>query len=190
MAAKNITTITTEMYELLEPLDSTERQRTLKATLALLGESFGEIGGQDTRNKETRGEELPQHGDGLGENAARWMRQNQISRSAIDQLFHIDGNNVDLIVRSVVGNSRREKTLNAYLLVGIRNLLNTDEPRFTEKEAIEFSHLVDAYDRNNHTALRNAIGKRMSGDRSSAFTLTVPGLRDAANLIRVMGANE
>ena len=189
MSDKSLPQITMEVYELLKPLQSADRMRALNATLALLGESSQGLGEMSGRNSNGNDKE-PTHGNDLGEKARRWMRQNQVSQTAIDHVFHIDGSSVVLIVTNVKGKSRREKTLNCYLMVGVRNLLANDEARFADKEAIEFCHLTDAYDKNNHTVNRNAIGNLVSGGRSTGFVLTVPGLRDAANLIKATAMEE
>ncbi len=191
--SKPITQVTTELYELLEPLPSDDRRRSLAAAMALLNEEF-DLGGKKQAGRSQGGDrtrrETPDVGTGLGDNATRWMIQNKLNREALDQMFHINSGKTELIASDVPGKSRKEKTVSCYLLVGIRNLLSSDEPQFGDKEALEFCHLTDAYDKNNHTANRNALGNRVSGDRTSGFNLTVPGLRDAAKLIKEMADKE
>ena len=76
------------------------------------------------------------------------------------------------------------------MLVGIKNLIQNDEAKFADKEAMEFCQRTMSYDKNNHTVHRQALSSRVSGDRSSGFALTVPGLRDAAKIVKEMGEME
>jgi len=187
---KSITQVTTELFELLEPLASAERQRSLTAALALLGEEFTASGSMANCRDGLNPSAPLRSNTGLEENAERWMVQNQVSRECLDQVFHINNGNAEIIVADVSGKTRKEKTVNCYLLAGIRSLLSSDNSRFGDKEALEICHLADAYDKSNHTTNRKSLGNRMSGERSTGFTLTVPGLRDAAKLIKEMTANE
>lgn len=185
-----ITEVTTKIYSLLESLDSADRRKCISAAMVLLDEDVLNLG--PSRSVATIGQPVIQNtavdwveGDrAFGEKANRWMLQYKITRSQLDQIFHIDDNRVELIIDAVPGQSKREKTVNCYLLVGIRNYLQADEPKFADREALEFCHMTQCYDKNNHTANRQSLSNRVSGDRTTAFTLTVPGLRDAANLIK------
>jgi hypothetical protein len=180
-----------ELYELLKPLDADERNKCLQAVMILLGEpvqgvvkntpsaSAGVSSTSTVRDEEIGGERLK-----------KWMIQHKLGRDEIDQLFHIDGDMVELIEDSVPGRSKRDMTINCYLLVGIRNLIQSDEPKFEDKEALDYCHVTQAYDKNNHTKHRQSLGNRVSGDRASGYGLTVPGLRDAARLIKAMNGEE
>jgi hypothetical protein len=79
--------------------------------------------------------------------------------------------------------------LNCYLLIGIRGLLASDDASFSDREAVEFCQQVNAHDAANHAANRSTLGPRMTGTRAAGFKLTVPGLRDAATLVKSMTAN-
>ncbi len=183
------------IVEVLEPLEPTERRRCINAAMVLLGEDHEHItiGSQKSAKRpgvaDDDGTDMESSGI-FGEKASRWMVQHKISESQLHNVFHINGGNVELIADSVPGRSRRDKTINCYLLVGIRGLLRTDEPRFADKDAIEYCQVTHSYDKNNHTTFRQALSNRVSGDRQSGFTLTVPGLRDAALLIKEMTSGE
>lgn len=186
--SKSLTETTTLVYELLFPLKTEERYRVWTATMALLGDTAPPAATQPLVTGDPIENARSAEPSRFGDKANSWMRQHQVSNEQLDQLYHIDNGSVELIATNVPGKSLRIKTINCYLLAGIRSLLATDEAKFADREAIEFCHLTNAYDKNNHTTNRTAVGNRASGDRASGFTLTVPGLRDAAKLIKEMGA--
>jgi hypothetical protein len=53
----------------------------------------------------------------------------------LEEVFHLSGG-MDIIANSIPGSSRREMTVNCYLLTGIRGLLISDVPVIEESEAI------------------------------------------------------
>ena len=103
----------------------------------------------------------------------------------LDEVFHLADERMEIIASSVPGANRREMAVNCYLLCGIRGLLMTDVPSLDESEAIAVCKRLTAYDKNNHTGNRNAVGNKMSGTRPT-FTLTGPGEAAAAELIKHM----
>ncbi|MDB4955926.1 MAG: hypothetical protein JWO36_3495 [Myxococcales bacterium] len=66
-------------------------------------------------------------------------------------------------------------------------MLRTGEPKFSDEEAVSLCKREGCYDRANHAMTRNQLGKRVTGDKESAFTLTTLGLEQAARLIQSMG---
>lgn len=191
----SITKIAGQMYELLEPLSSEDRQKCIKATLVFLGEEIA-AGSKQAPVQKAESTVNGSHRQvvdvrrDLGEKLRRWMVKHQIEQSFLDNLFHIEDEVVELIADSVPGRSKKDKTINCYLLVGIKNLIQNDEAKFQDKEALEFCQRTLSYDKNNHTTHRQALSSRASGDRSSGFSLTVPGLRDAAKLVKEMSEGE
>lgn len=186
-----ITNVTAAMFDLLEPLESEDRKKCVKAAMVLLGEDFAvaaspEVGPPAETVGTGNGHVAVASTRQLGEKVKRWMVQHKVTDAHLDQIYHIDGT-VELIAHSVPGATKKEKTINCYLLVGVRSLIQNDEPKFSDKEGMEFCQITQAYDKNNHTTNRQALSNRVSGDRRTGFTLTVPGLRDAANLIKSMG---
>lgn len=191
MSSKTTTQAAGLLVETLEPFSSEDRMKCIRAAMVLLGEDGGLPLGKTESHAEHR--QAPVVNGRLGEptiggeKLRRWMVQHQVTEDQLNQIYHINGT-VELIADAVPGRSKKDKTINCYLLVGVRALIQNDEPKFADKEAMEFCQITLAYDKNNHTANRQALSNRASGDRVSGFTLTVPGLRDAANLIKEMGA--
>jgi len=53
----------------------------------------------------------------------------------LQQTFHIDGSDCQLIVSAIPGKANRDRVRNAYLLTGAAQLIATGEPRFDDREA-------------------------------------------------------
>lgn len=184
---KALTEVVTELYGVLEPLEPSDREKALRAALVLLGQSI--LPPQGGGGRPAADGPVDSSPAELGPAAARWLTQNQVGRDSLDNLFHIDSGEVVPIFSAVPGASRREQTANCYLLAGIIKLLATDEAVIDDREAVELCQQVGAYDRNNHTSNRSSLGSRVTGNRATGFKLTVPGLREAARLVKSMGSN-
>ena len=171
-----------EIYKLLNPLESAERLKVVRSAMTLLGEDAG-AGGAAAANKGFSGA-----GDGseFGIKATRWMGQNGIAASVIDEIFHKDGDKVEIIVSEVPGEGKKLKTQNCYLLSGVRALLESDEPKFSEAEAVSLCKNMGCHDQANHAKTRSELGNFVAGTKASGFTLPAPGLRAAADLIKTM----
>lgn len=182
MANKNITETMTEMVNLLSPLKSDDRQRVIQAAMTLLGESPIAPAGK-TASREEEAHVLT--GD-LPSRAKVWTRQNGISVDAIDQVYQVDGESVEVIAGSVPGNSKKEQTLNAYVLAGISRLLASGEPSFDDKLARSLCDTFGCYDPTNHATHMKGKGNRFAGSKTTGWKLTGPGLTHAAALIKQM----
>jgi hypothetical protein len=185
MAENSIPSIAIQLYELLAPLSSDERINATRAALAMHGDDFPSIAPSYSSVSGPASDErgFP-GGKTFGPNAERWVRQNDLRYEDFDEIFDLTGSDVALLAADVPGNTKKDKTGGCYLLVGVANLLRSDEPLFYDEEAVEFCKYVGAYDANNHTANRKAIGNRIIGDRKRGFKLTSPGLREAASIIK------
>jgi hypothetical protein len=114
------------------------------------------------------------------------MKQCEISDSTIEEFFHKDGDTVEVIVGEVPGDGKRGKSQNCYLLSGVRALLESDEPKFTEADAVSLCKHMGCHDQANHAKTRSSLGNVVAGNKTSGFTLPAPGLRAAAELVKTM----
>jgi hypothetical protein len=123
----------------------------------------------------------------LGPKALKWAQKHGVTRPALDEVFHFLGDRVEISASSIPGASRREMTVNCYLLVGLRSLLKTDVPSISDSDAIAECKRMAAYDKNNHTTNRQSVGNKMRGTRPN-FMLTGPGETAGAELVKQITA--
>lgn len=175
-----------EIHNILFPHSSDIRRRVIQSAMTLLGESsVGQFPGSGA--SAAPGSAAPDDFQDLklGPKALRWLTRNGISRAMLDEVFHISEDTVFISADNVPGVGRKEKTINCYLLCGARGLLQGDVPSFDDGAAITECQRLAAYDKNNHTTYRAAIGNKMTGKKPNLM-LTGPGETAAADLVKQM----
>jgi hypothetical protein len=180
MSAKSITDVTASVFSLLEPLPAEDRKRVVNAVFTLLGEpspggGLGASGGKPGGLGDDLG--------GFGPKARQWLSNHRLSRDKLDRVFYFQDEKVDIHLTTVVGTGKKEQTINCYLLTGAKSFLESDTPTIADGEAIALCKHTQAYDKNNHTTNRKALGIYVTGSRDDGFTLTGPGLKAAAELL-------
>jgi hypothetical protein len=168
-----------KLVELLTPLPSDDRLRTIQAAMILLGESQS---GVTERAEKTTHEENVEL-DALPARARTWMRQNGISAAQLHQVFHISEGAVEVIA-GVPGKNRKEQTYNAYILTGLGQFLLTGNPTFQDKPARAFCESSGCYDSANHSVHIRKRGREFTGSKEKGWTLTAPGLQRAAEIVK------
>ena len=195
MAKPTIPEASATVYAALEPFSAEERTNIVTAALAMLGEAplavhaSAPLSTRRTLERQTTTTEpRPQAGAGLPTKAQRWLSKHSITQDVLDHVFHVDGEDVE-VVGDVPGRSDREKTANCYLLTGIAALLSTGEPVFQDADARGLCEHQGCYDTNNHSKYIK-LGNRMAGDKKKGWKLLVPGLAEAARLALEMHSPE
>lgn len=187
MSTGSIAEVTTNVYNLLEPLDPESRGRVIRACLALLGDTVP--------TKEPVANELTHASDAslpstIGLKALRWLRQNAISSEELEQVFHFDDSGkVEIIASEILGASKKEQAANVYLLCGVASFLQSDEPTVDNATAVQLAKHLGCWDKNNHHTNRSSLGNRLTGSVDAGFTLPAPGLKAAAALVKAMASN-
>ena len=179
MTKKSVTEIVGIIVEELTPLTSEERKRVVRASLALLGEETIKESKYATGAEPDVGEE----GGSLPTRARVWMQQSDLSWDQVQQAFHVDGQTVEVIASEIPGKTNREKVRKAYVLAGIAQLLSIGEPKFTDKAARDLCETSGFYDSTNHAKYMKG-GNEFTGSRERGWTLTSPGLKAGAGVIR------
>jgi hypothetical protein len=175
----------TKIVEILTPLPSEERVRIIRAASALLGEvqlPAGDGGGD-------------LHADAgdlndLSPRARTWMKQNTITLNELLQVFHMTKDGAEVIAAHIPGKNRKEQTYNAYILAGIAQLLHTGNPSFQDKPARALCESSGCYDRANHSIHLKNKGNEFTGTKERGWTLTAPGLKRGAELIKELNKPE
>lgn len=180
--------ITGQIVDLLTPLSSEERQRIVAASLMLLGEQSLKA---STAAKGTSAEATDDEPEAsaLSGKAKTWQKQNGLTASQLSQAFHTSGDKTDVIVGDMPGKNKREQALSAYVLTGIAQLLSTGEPTFTDKDARALCTSAGCYDATNHAKALANKGNWFTGTKDKGWTLTAPGLKHGATLIKGLVAD-
>lgn len=189
MADKKATEIVAEIVDLLTPIDSAERLRVIQASLMLLGETLAtssQVGGDHGRDVEGGDRETPD----LPLRARTWMKQHDVSLEELQQVFHLQDGSVDVIAGEIPGKNKKEKTLNAYILVGLAKLLSTGSAAFDDKSARALCVSSGCYDESNHSSTIRDKGNEFAGTKDNGWTLTAPGLKRAAALVKEIAKSD
>lgn len=179
MTQKNSLDALSAIVDVLSPLSPEERARLMRAAMVLLGDdlplkSSAAIASTDNAGALT-----------LPPRASAWMKQNAITEDQLQEAFHIADGIVE-VIGTLPGNSKKEQTYNAYILSGIAQLLLKGDPFFDDKAARELCSQAGCYDSGNHSAHLGARGNEFTGSKSKGWTLTQPGLKRGAEIIKQM----
>ncbi|MDH2381589.1 hypothetical protein [Bradyrhizobium sp. CER78] len=175
----------------LTPLSSEERHRTVDAAMTFLGEtSSAPRKGPDSSsgpNRPEQAEDEPQNVKGATF-IGTWMKQHHVSQDELDQAFHFhDDGSFDL--HNAPGKSKKEQTLNTYILTGLgQYLVSGGERIFDDVQARAFCERIGCYDQANHASHLKNRGPEFTGDKMKGFTLTNPGIRRGASLVKELAS--
>ena len=173
----------TKVVEVLSPLSSEDRLRVINAALALLGDAQPKAARQGLGGPAVDDEEL----GAMSPRVKSWMSQNGISNGELQQVFHIAGGEAEVIA-AIPGRSKKEQTYNAYILAGLGQLLSTGSAAFTDKAARALCESSGCYDSANHAAHLKDKGSEFTGSKEKGWTLTAPGLKRAAEIVKELQA--
>jgi hypothetical protein len=163
----------------LTPFGSDERRRAIHAAMTLLGEEATKPPQADVAQGD--GEDV----ETLPPRVKTWMRQNNLSMQELQQTFHIENGTIEIIAE-IPGKNNKEKVRNAYILTGISNFILAGEQRFDDTAARALCERVGIYDSTNHSKYMK-IGNEFTGSRERGWTVTIPGLKTGANLVKEIG---
>lgn len=171
----------TAVVRALKPLDFAERRRTVEAAMHYLGEA--PVTKLDLPSNGSP-EETPSNMAGIPQTAVTWAKQNNITADEIDQVFHF-GANGTFDIHDAPGKTKKEKTLNTYILTGLGKWLASGEASFDDALARNFCTLIGCYDAANHAShLKDYKGPEFTGDKNKGYTLTTPGKKKGASLVK------
>lgn len=177
MAKNKLTEVVSKVVELLTPLASEDRLRVMRASLTLLGQSAS-----GTNLEE--GKDESEGAADFNAMARAWIKQNSLTHGELEQVFHMADGTVTVIAADIPGKNKKEKTLNAYVLTGISHLLSSGKPAFDDKSARMLCQTAGCYDSPNHATTLKNKGNWFAGTKDKGWTLTAPGLKHGATLIK------
>lgn len=171
-----------KLVELLTPLSQIDRKRVIAAALILLGESAPtEL---EAQKAVFSAEQQQPSSGGIHPKALQWMSKNGLEREQLEHVFSIEPELIEVIAGKLPGKSKRQQTVNAYVLCGLKSFLRTADTGFTDKDARELCVKIGCYDSANHSNYMKAFGNFISGTKDSGWKVTFPGLSQAAKVAR------
>ena len=184
MSENQTTNVLVKIVDLLSPLNSEERQRVVKAAFTLLGEESVKLAGKSNEEEDGEGN------FDFSPRANNWIKQNGLSIEELEQVFHFGQDGVEFIASEISGKSDKEKTHNAYAVCGVQKLLSEGSLSFDDKEARTLCENLGCYNQANHSVYLKSIGNLITGSKSKGWTLTVPGQKKAALIIKELVGNK
>jgi hypothetical protein len=183
-AAKKLMSAIEGIVGILSPLQSDERHRAIQGALVVLRENAPNIEGLDSGSGE---------GSAAGTTPAakRWMKQHAVSSNQLASVFDISDGSATVIAAQLSGKNNSEKTIKAYVLMGLASLLTVGEPTFADKAARELCEELGIYDSTNHSKYLKEKNSYLLGDKDKGWKLTQPGLKYAASIVKELaGPND
>jgi hypothetical protein len=182
VAKPDLPTLAIELYKVLEPHEPDVRERAIKAAMVMLGGNPSVT----APNKPTSRDLLGDDGDEppLASRVKIWMRTNGITREQLGDVFHLDGGACEVLSSEAPGKNGKEKTINAYVLTGISAYLQNGEPKFDDKTARDVCRAMGCFNEGNHAYYLKGRGNVLGGSKDAGWTLTGPGLKAGAELIK------
>jgi hypothetical protein len=174
----------------LQPLDEAAQLRVVrwaveKLKLPLIGTSGS--AGSGTFEQVVPGP-VAMEGGTIPSNAALWAKQNGITPAEIEAVFHIGNGSAELIASQIPGKSNKERVLNCYIVCGALEMLRAGDASFTDKSARALCEAFGCFDTTNHAKYLNDRGNELTGSKEKGWTLTAPGKKRAAALLKEMAA--
>lgn len=176
---KSVTEIVGAIVDLLSPLGSDERQRVVRASLTLLGDQVPDA----VAGPRGKSEEIDHENKGLHPIVRGWMKQNGLSLEQLQHVFHFSEGDPKFIGAEIPGKNNREKVRSAYVLLGIAKFLSSGDAKFEDKTARAFCGEYGLYDQTNHMKYMKG-GNEFTGSKEKGWSVTKPGLKHGATLIK------
>ena len=173
--------IMTKVVEILAPLSKEDRMRIIRASLVLLDDSGSS--GKSLELESHLQEDFSSDSAGLPSRTRAWMKQNSITTDDLAEVFQITKDDATIIA-AIPGGTVKEQVYNAYVLTGVSQLIISGTPFFQDKQARTQCESSGCYDSNNHSTYLNQKGNLFTGSKKTGWTLTVPGLKHAAEIIK------
>ena len=177
------TKILTDLINLLDPLSPDERRRMVNSALTFIDGTH--LPGQPIpAGAEAKTPSTDETMTDAHPKVKAWMQKNGITYDDLQQVFHIGDNDEVGLICAVPGKGMREQTLQVYLLTGLSNFIKNGDARFDDTQAREWSKEAGCYDAPNHTKSIKEKGNEFTGDKQKGWTLTAPGLKRVAGLVK------
>lgn len=180
----DVAAITADLYKILKPLEAADRKKVVRAALTLLDDNVDVS--PHTRSSTSTPIHADDAADGFSSKVKIWMQKNGVTAEHISNVFHIDNNVAEVVAGHAPGKNAKEKTINAYVLTGLTQFLTSGEPKFEDDAARTICKSLGCYDNTNHATYLKGKGNVLGGSKAVGWTLTAPGLVQAAVMLKEM----
>jgi len=180
----DLKTLVTGLYDLLEPVEAADRKKAIKAVMTMLGDDASVADQNPSKGAAAADDDGDDDNSDFNVKARTWMSRNKVTNDEIAHVFHVDGETVDVIVDNVPGKNTKEQAINEYMLTGIGEFLKTGDSKFTDKAARATCKKLGCYADTNHATHMKKPGNVLSGSKEAGWTVTGPGMKAAAELIK------
>jgi hypothetical protein len=166
---------------ILQPLMPEERQKAVSAALVLLGD---ELAPTVSRKGVIAKDVAVSEGPVTQPKVKSWMDKNGLTSEHLDHVFSFSDKGVEVIAARAPGSSKRQQTVEAYVLCGLAHFLHDGSTTFKDEDARAVCKKLGAYDSPNHSNYMKAMGNSIGGSKDGAWSITNPGLSKAAQLVK------
>jgi len=190
-----------EVYEALKGLDQQAQSRVLKYVAGKLNlESSAPGGESQERRQDDLRDPIPKESvraddidsqpelEGVSPIARKWMARNGLDAKQLAKIFSLGSDEIDLISKTVPGDSKKAKVRSVVLLKGVAAYLGGGAARFSHQQIKEACLHYDAYDATNFATQLKAISSEVSGSKDTGYSLTPRGLAAATEVLKSLTA--
>jgi hypothetical protein len=127
--------------------------------------------------------------EGLSPAGRKWIARSGLQPSQLSSIFSLGGDEIDLIAKSVPGNSKAKRMRSVILLKGLASYLGTGAARLTDQAVRETCLHYDALDAGNFAAILKGLASEVGGSKETGYTLTARGLAGATEMVKAMATS-
>ncbi len=140
--------------------------------------------GQHTGSGTTEQGSLDEEDSPFHPKAKLWMQKYGVTAEHLNHVFHVENGSAEVITHQAPGATTKQQTINAFVITGIAQLLAKGEARFDDKMARAVCKAVGCFSESNHATYMKDKGNVLGGTKDSGWTLTGPGLKAGADLVK------
>lgn len=122
--------------------------------------------------------------NGISSVASKWMVRNGFTAANLASLYSLGQDELDLVAKSVPGNSKKDRMRSVFLLQGVASYLSTGVARMSHDKVKEACSHYDAFDSPNFARHMKGLSREIGGTKEAGYQLTASGLSAATDLIK------
>jgi hypothetical protein len=123
-------------------------------------------------------------GVNLGAKARRWAQTHKVTAEMLQSWFHANSDGkLEVVAAAIPGVNKKEQSINAYVVEGMRTFFETDSYVFGDGPARELCQRYGCYDASNHSKTLGDLKPMITGSKDSGWEITQPGLAHGARLL-------